>query len=130
MELKHEATFGQTNIGALCLRQFGSWLAADDNLAFGRRIEQAEQIEQRRFSGSRRSGDGEKFTLRHAQVDAIDQGMRDNALNAADQSHNLERDLAQDAPRIISTGCTRVALRAGKKAATAQQRIEMAPEAI
>ena len=36
------------------------------------------------------------------------------------------RDLGRDAPRIISTGCTRVALRAGKKAATAQQRMAIA----
>ena len=56
--------------------------------------------------------------------------MRNHALNAADQAHNLQGDLGQDAPRMISTGCTRVALRAGKKAATAQHRMEMAPVAM
>jgi hypothetical protein len=56
--------------------------------------------------------------------------MGNDALDAADQSHYLESNFAQDAPRMISTGCTRVALRAGKKAATAQQRMEMAPVAM
>ena len=75
------------------------------------------------------AGDGEKFALVHGQIDTIDQGVGNHALNAADQSHGLKRNLGHDAPRMISTGCTRVALRAGKNAATAQQSMAIAPEA-
>ena len=100
------------------------------DLAFARRIEQAEQIEQRRFAGSGRAGDGDEFALVHGKIDAVDQRVRDGALDAPDQPHRLQRDLAHDAPRMISTGCTRVALRAGKKAAPVQQSSEMPPATI
>ena len=36
------------------------------------------------------------------------------ALDAANQLHRLQSDFGHDAPRMISTGWTRVALRAGK----------------
>src|SRR5581483_1458197 len=100
---------------------------ADDHVTLGRRIEQAEQIQQRRFSGARRPGDGEELALVDGEIDAVDQRMRRRAVKPPYQTNRLQRDLAHDAPRMISTGCTRVALRAGKNAAPVQQSSEMPP---
>src|SRR5262249_41471416 len=109
------------------LRQSGGRLPADDDLAVARRIEQPQEIEQRRLAGTGRAGDGEEFAFLYRKIDAVDERMRDGALDAPDQSHRLQPDLAHEAPRMISTGCTRVALRAGKNAAPVQQSREMPP---
>ena len=65
MELEHEAAFGQADIGPFRFRQFRGRLAADDDLAFAGSIEQAQQIEQRRFARSRRPGNGDELALVH-----------------------------------------------------------------
>src|SRR4029077_1072988 len=102
-------------------------LPADDHVTLGRRIEQAEQIEQRGFAGAGRPGDGEELALVDGEIDAVDQRVRHRAVEAPHQTDRLQRDLAHDAPLMISTGCTRVALRAGKNAAPVQQSSEMPP---
>jgi len=64
-------------------------LAADDDLALGWGIEQAEQIEQGRLAGARRPGDRDKLTLVDREVDAIDECMRDLAFEAPHQPDRL-----------------------------------------
>ena len=127
VKLEHEAASRQAHVGALGLRQLRGWLAADDDVAFGRRIEQAEQIKQRGFAGARRPGDGEELPLFDGKVDAVDQRVRHRAVETSHQTDRLQRDLAHEAPLMISTGCTRVALRAGKNAAPVQHSSEMPP---
>jgi hypothetical protein len=114
MELEHEAASGQADIGPFRFRQFRGRLSTDHDLAFAGCIEQAQKIEQGRFARSRRPGNGDEFAPVHREINAVDEGVRNIALDAADQLLRLQSDLGHDAPLMMSTGCTRVALRAGK----------------
>ena len=127
MKLEHEAEQRQPREGALFLVHMRGGAAADQHLAGGRQVEQAEQIEQRRFAGAGRAGDGDEFIVADGQIDVVHQRGRHDAGQDAgdvarlDQRHRRVRGRfalraarrAHVAPRMISTGCTRAALRAG-----------------
>ena len=95
------------------------------HLARGRQVEQPEQVEQRGLARARRPGDGDELAGCDGEVDVAHQRGRHHRRRCAVTPRRDQRRLdaarrrdacraAHVAPRMISTGCTRAALRAGK----------------
>ena len=123
MELEHEAELGEPRQRALLLVHVNGQPAVNQHLARGRQVEQTEQIQQRGFAGAGRPGDRHELVFHDTKVDAVHQrGRHDAGQDAGDVARldqrrrglrGLRRRRAHVAPRMISTGCTRAALRAG-----------------
>jgi hypothetical protein len=58
VELKYEAEPREPHLGPFVLRHGGGRAAVDQNVAVGRQVEQSEQVQQRRLSGSGWACDG------------------------------------------------------------------------
>src|SRR5262245_60075891 len=66
-------------------------LAVEQVLALGRRVEEAEQREERRLAAARRAGDREELALRDVEVDAVER-VRLEVVGVEDLGDGLEAD--------------------------------------
>src|SRR6185436_3354808 len=87
-ELEDEADLVAADAGQLVVAEAGERLAVDAHLAGGRAIEPADQVQQRRFAGARRSNDRDHLAARDGEGDAVE---RDDVAFAAE----LARDLVE-----------------------------------
>ena len=92
VKLENKAALHQPHIRPFVFRKFRGRLAANDDLALGRRIEQAEQIKQRRLARAGRPGDREELALCDREIDAVNERVRDRPLDAPHQSDGLQSD--------------------------------------
>ena len=83
------------------------------SVPLGRPVEQAEQIEQRRFAGAGRAGDGDELLLADAERDVPHQRDRHRLRQDAGEVLGLDQG-AHVAPLMMSTGLSRAARRAGR----------------
>ena len=96
MELENETEERQPRERPLSFVHMRRRPAADEHLASGRQIEQAEQIKQRRLAGAGRPGDRDELIVADDQIDVLHQRCR----------HDAWQD-AGDAPRLDQRCCGR-----------------------
>ena len=70
--LKYEPDFAVANARAIGKRKVRHWLCIDPVVSIRRRVEQAENREQRRFAASRRPCDGKEFAVLDIQMHAAE----------------------------------------------------------
>jgi hypothetical protein len=125
MELKHEAEERETRVRPRGFIHVAGAASLNEDLALCRQIEQPEEVQERAFSRSRGAGDGDEFAGPNGEIDFLDERDGDDTLDHLGDAAHLDqrcfsagfRAMAgrrHDAPRMMSTGCTRAALRAGK----------------
>src|SRR2546428_11356856 len=68
--LKDKANFAVANTSALRQRKSLNWVIIENVLAIGRRIEQTQNRQQRRFAATRGAGNREIFALLDIEMDA------------------------------------------------------------
>ena len=71
VELEDEPHVGRPPSRQLATRELIDPLAADDDLAAGRRVQPADEVEQGGLAGPRRTHEGEELALRDVEVDAV-----------------------------------------------------------
>ncbi len=119
MELENEAQCGKTDPRAFRLVHVRGSAAANTHFSGGWKIEQTQQIEQRRFSRSRRTGDGHELVAADDEIDVVhkrdrhDPGQNAGDVDRGDQALASGRarracraglGRAHVAPRMMSTG--------------------------
>ena len=124
MELEDEAERLEPKLRADILVHPRGGLAEDEDIAGGGRIQQAQKIHQRGFARARGAGDGHEFPRMDRKVDVAHEGGVDLSAQHAGRLPRLDEG-RHEAPRMISTGFTLAAFRAGSQAAMSE-----APSAI
>src|SRR5690606_6996789 len=118
MELEYETELGQPDIGEMIAAEARHVLAVDQHMAGCRQIEQPQQIEKRWLARPLWSCDADEFASTDREVDVAHQHHRHRFLQDARNAPELDnRRRAHVAPRMMSTGLTCEALRAGIQAA-------------
>jgi len=114
MELEDKAERGEPDLPALHLTHARGGAAADQHFAARRQIKQAQEIEERRLARPGRPSDGDEFPLADRKADVAHQGGGHDPRQDTRHLAGLDQRHARHvAPRIISTGCSRAARRAG-----------------
>ena len=114
MKLEDEAEAGEPHFRALVLGHDGGGLAVDQDFARCRKIQQSQQVQQRRFAGTGGAGDGDEFARQDGEADVLHQRDRHDPAEDLGDAARLDQRRAHVAPRMMSTGCSRAADRAGK----------------
>src|SRR5437879_8705486 len=111
--LEHEAKRAQANARPVGVAQRPDVLAIEAHRAFARRIEQADQLQERALARTGGAHDGDQLTRldAHADVAQRDHITVANAVRSPDVVH---LELHAYTSRSTSTGSTDAALRAGK----------------
>jgi hypothetical protein len=89
--LEYESYAACAQLGPPILGQFRNVFPVQIDRAFARKIEQPDQVHQRRFSGTGRSHDGNNFFVIYAEADITDRVHCDTA-RAVSPAHRSEGD--------------------------------------
>src|SRR6185503_751503 len=89
--LEDEPDLAVADARPLGRRELGDRPVVQKILSFGRRIEQAEDRQQRRLAAARRTGDGDVFAFVDLEVDPRE-GMRLDFVGEEDLRHTIELD--------------------------------------
>src|SRR6185437_4087957 len=117
MRLEDEAQMREAYVGQLFVAIGRGLRSVEPDAPRRRAIEQAQKVEQGRFSRTRRAGDGQEFAFADFEIDVVHQ-RRGNVARKPPRQVFGAQDGHQAAPRMISTGWTCAALRAGNSAAS------------